>query len=259
MKDYYKILGIERSATPEDIKKAYRRLASKHHPDKGGDKAQFQDVQEAYETLSDTAKRQAYDNPGVHINVGGGPGFNFDDIFQMFGTRFEHPNVRQNRQSRMTLWITLRDIAQGGKRIISIGTRHGSSNVEIEIPPGIEDGDTVRYPGVAPDKSDIVITYRVRPDPKWIRQGSSLMAEETLDFWQLILGTEVVVKSILDKELILTIPALTQPGTMFRIKGHGLTQRHDQLRGDMLIRVQSKLPEKIPQEIIDVIKQKTSQ
>lgn len=253
MKDYYQILGIDRSASDDDIKRAYRKMASKHHPDKGGDKVAFQDVQEAYDTLSDPNKRQFYDNPGIKINVGG-PGFNFNDIFEMFGTRFEQPHVRRTQQARMTLWITLKDVAEGGSRIIAVGGRQGVSNVEIEIPPGIDDGDTVRYPGLGIDKSDLIITFRIRPDPKWQRQGSTLIVEYDIDFWGLILGTEIKVKSILDKELLLTIPLRTNPGTMLRVKGHGLTQKNSQGRGDMIVKVMARMPENIDDDIIMAIK-----
>ena len=78
MQDYYQILGVDRSATDEDIKRAYRRLASQHHPDKGGDKERFQEIQQAYSVLSDPSQRQLYDNPGIRINRGPGPGFDLN-------------------------------------------------------------------------------------------------------------------------------------------------------------------------------------
>ena len=102
MKDYYSTLGVARTATDDEIKRAYRKLASQHHPDKGGDKAQFQAVQEAYSVLSDAQRRQEYDNPRSQAHFAAGPGFNFDDIFGMFGV-----NMRQHqaRSPRLNIWM----------------------------------------------------------------------------------------------------------------------------------------------------------
>ena len=148
MKDYYNILGVDRSATSDDIKRAYRKLASQHHPDKGGDTARFQEIQEAYATLSDDSKRQQYNNPAAQFNFGGtGSQFNFDEIFNIFGA-----DLRGHRKSapRMSLWISLADVMTGGPRSLSLQTNNSSTNVEINIPKCINDGDTVRYPGLAP-------------------------------------------------------------------------------------------------------------
>jgi len=181
VKDYYNTLGINRSASADDIKKAYRKLASQHHPDKAGDTAQFQEIQEAYATLSDTAKRQQYDNPGPQFNSNGpgsfGPGFNFDEIFNIFGA-----DLRGQRKpsSRMSLWITLADVMTGGLRNLSIQTNRGAANLEINIPKGINDGDNVRYPGLAPDGQDLIINYRIKPDPIWRHEGLNIITIQLL-------------------------------------------------------------------------------
>ena len=101
MKNYYQILGVEKSATADDIKRAFRRLASQHHPDKGGDTVKFQEVQEAYGVLGDDAKRAEYDNPRPQFSgfPGGGGGFNMHDMFgQMFGQQFGQPPQRRNHE-----------------------------------------------------------------------------------------------------------------------------------------------------------------
>lgn len=258
MKDYYSILGVTKSASPDDIKRAYRRMASQYHPDKqGGDTAKFQEIEEAYRVLSDPESRSAYDNPrqNVHVNFGG-PGFNFDDIFSMFGV---NPRAR-TPSARLTLWVTLEDVATGGPRLISVQQGNSVGNIEIDIPTGIDDGDTIRYPKMSPDGTDLVITYRVRPHSRWERQGRDIIGTENIDIWDLILGCELPVRDLSDTELILRVPPNTQPGSLLRLKGRGLPnssipgrQRHGP-GGDLLIRVQAKIPTVISQDLLTAIR-----
>lgn len=262
MKDYYKTLGVERSASADEIKKAYRKLASQHHPDRGGDTAKFQEIEEAYRILSDPQQRQAYDNPMPNFGGfgPGGPGmqgFDFDTIFDIFGARFgQHP--QRPRLARMSLWITLRDVAQGGPRTITVGTQSGTQAVEIEIPQGIEDGDTVQYPGLAPGGIDLVVTFRIHPDPKWARQGLTLSTEHVATAWDLLLGGETVIRDILGRELSMTIPPNTQPGTVMRLRAKGLRHRNGAL-GDLMVRLQARWPDNISPNILDAIRQNRTQ
>ena len=181
MTDYYAALGVPKTATADEIKRAFRRLASQHHPDKGGDTQKFQAIQQAYATLGDEQKRAEYDNPrpqfsgfqGFHGTPGG---VNINDIFgQMFGQQFgqQHQHPRRSHV-RMTLWITLLDVATGGKRTVSLGTQSGVSAVEIDIPLGINDGDNVQSEGIGPGGSDLVVQFRISPDRTWIRDGLNL-------------------------------------------------------------------------------------
>lgn len=260
MKNYYEILGVTRESNPDDIKRAYRRLASQHHPDKGGDKHKFQEVEEAYRTLSDPNARARYDNP---MSGRGGPGFGFNNngfdfetIFDIFGARFQHPHQQQRRAQHaiMTLWITLRDVAQGGRKTVSVGTAQGNSTIEIEIPHGINDGESIQYSGIGPGGMDLVITYRIHQDPKWSRNGLTLQSEETISIWDLISGVDLPMRDILGTNLTLTIPPGTQPGTVLRLRGRGLSSRSGP-GGDLLIKVQARIPTDIPQELLDHIDQ----
>jgi curved DNA-binding protein len=259
MTNHYQTLGVDRNATPDEIKRAYRKLASQHHPDKGGDKTKFQEIQSAYDTLSNPQKRAQHDTPNPFGNMGG-QGFNFESIFDIFGTRFQHPQQRQNQHQRamMTLWITLPDVARGGPKTISVGTHQGTMTVEIEIPPGIDDGASVQYPGIGPGGMDLVITFRIHPNPRWERQGPNLITDHPVDVWDLITGTEIKVQDILGATLSLTVPARTQPGTTFRLRERGLAQRSG-ATGDLLVRVQACIPDNIPQPIIDAINQNRNQ
>jgi curved DNA-binding protein len=257
MKNPYDILGVDRNSGPGEIKQAYRKLASQHHPDKGGDKAQFQEIQSAYDILSNPQRRAAHDNPPNPFgNFGSHPGFNFENIFDVFGARFQQQHRRQ--QAQMTLWVTLMDIAQPGRKTVSVGTHLGTTTVEIEMPVGINDGDSVQYGGIGPNGMDLIITFRIHPNPKWQRQGSNLIVDYELSIWDLILGGDIHVEDILGNRLSLNIPPQTQPRTTFRLRGRGLGQRNGP-SGDMLVRVQAVLPENIPQNIIDTIAQTRQQ
>ena len=265
MQDHYKTLGVDRNATPDSIKKAYRKLASLYHPDKeGGSKTKFQEVEEAYRTLGDPGKRQQYDNPSPfgqqgfsgfhqHNNT-----FDIDAIFSMFGARFQGGHPHMQRRAQMQLWITLQDVAQGGPRTITVGTQHGAHAVEIEIPRGIGDGDSVQYGGIGPGGIDLVITFRVHPTPKYERRGQNIIMDQTVSVWDLILGAEITVADVLNNRLELAIPAGTQPGTVLRLRGRGLPHRAEPT-GDLLVRVQAIIPNTIDPELLALIEQKRNQ
>jgi curved DNA-binding protein len=256
MSNHYQTLGVDRNATPDQIKRAYRKLASQHHPDReGGDKHKFQEIEQAYRTLSDPQQRAQHDTPNSFNNTNG-QGFDFDSIFNVFGTRFNQP--RQHQRAMMTLWITLPDVARGGSKTISVGTHQGTMTAEIEIPSGIDDGASVQYPGIGPGGMDLVITFRIHPNPRWERQGPNLITDHPVDIWDLITGTEITVQDILGATFRLTVPARTQPGTTFRLRERGLAQRSG-ATGDLLVRVQARIPDNIPQPIIDAIIQNRTQ
>ena len=249
MTTHYQTLGVERTASAEDIKRAYRRLASQHHPDRGGDTATFQTIQAAYDVIGDEQKRQQYDNPVPQFNGQPG-GFDFNNIFNMFGARFQQAGQPQSQQVRMSLWITLADVAQGGTRTVSLGPM----TVEIEIPLGINDGDHVQYANIGPGGSNLVVCFRIHPHPKWQRQGLNLTQEESVNIWDLILGSDLQIRDVMNHTLSMSVPARTQPGTQLRLRGRGLRDRQGHV-GDLFVRVQARIPDSIPQELLDQIAQ----
>jgi len=258
MPNYYETLGIARSASAEEIKRAYRKLASQHHPDKGGDKEKFQAIQAAYATLSNPQQRAAYDNPRPQMPPGfefhaNGP-FDMNTIFNMFGTRFQHNGQQRHQQARMDLWITIVDVATGGRRTVSVGSNQGTLTVEIEIPKGIEDGNVVHYSGLGPGGMDLLVTYRIHAHPKWNRQGLTLQTEHVLSIWQLILGCETTIKNVVGDELMLTIPPMTQPGTVLRLRNHGLASKSGS-PGHLLVKIQALIPASIPENLLNLIKE----
>ena len=264
MKDYYSILGLSKTATPDEIKKAYRKLASVHHPDKGGDTAKFQELEQAYRVLSDPAQRASYDNPQPQGFPGGGfnfhsQPFDFDNIFNMFGARFHHPGGQPRQPAttaRMTLWVQLSDIAAGGTKTVSVGTSAGTQLIELEMPLGVEDGSSVVYPKLAPGGIDLVVTFKIHPNPKWVRDGFNLFTEQKVSVWTLITGGDVLVRDILGRELNVSVPPGTQPGQTLRCRGRGLPDRSNN-PGDMMIRIQAEIPQNIPDNLMDLIRQQT--
>ena len=260
MTNHYQTLGVDRNATTDQIKRAYRKLASQHHPDKGGDKTKFQEIQVAYDTLGNAQKRAEYDNPrpqGFNFQHHGGPGgFDFQTIFDVFGARFQQPQRAQRAQ--MTLWITLQDVAMATRKTISVGTPQGTQVVEIDIPSNIDDGDNVQYSGIGPGGMDLIITFRIHPNPKWRKQGPNLTVDQDISIWDLILGGEILIQDILGNQFNLTIPPRTQSNTTFRLKGRGLGQKGNS-PGDMFVRVNAIIPAHIPQPLIDAITQNRGQ
>lgn len=257
MKDYYSILGVNKAASADDIKRAYRRLASQHHPDKGGDKSKFQEIQEAYSVLGDENKKKEYDNPRpqTHFSFGGMPGgMNLDDIFNMFGM-----NARQQTMTpRLQLWIGLEDVARGGPRPISLQIGDKINTVEIDIPQGIGDGDTIRYPKLGPGGQDLIITFRIKSDPRWHRDGLDITTDRTINIYDLILGTELPIVDLLGTTLMLKVPPCTQPGSILRMRGRGLPSstlpgRSNRPPGDILVRIQGYIPTELPKDLIDAV------
>jgi curved DNA-binding protein len=253
VKDYYKILGVERTANDDDIKRAFRRLASQHHPDKGGDTTRFQEIQEAYATLSDAERRREYDNPTRFTQSTNMGGFDFDTIFNMFGTRFNDARPRNNA-ARIQLWIRLHDVAVGGPRTIAVSSPAGQQNIEITIPAGIEDGGSVRYARIAPGGLDLIVTFRIRPEPGWERQDAHLIRDVTMNIWDLVLGTDVMITTLEDRSISVTVPEHTQPGTLLRVRGHGFVRRGTSDRGDLFVRVSARLPDRVSTELLEHIR-----
>ena len=255
MTDHYATLGVARNATQDEIKRAFRKLASQHHPDKGGDTQKFQEIQAAYDTLGDAGKRQAYDNPAPQFGgFGGGAQFgNMHDIFaQMFGGQSPFGQQPRRNHVRMSLWITLLDVARGGRRPVALGTQAGTNTVEIEIPKGINDGDNVQYPGLAPGGQDLVIQFRIQPHADFQRQGLNLVTTHKVSIWTLILGGDTEIQTVEGNRLVVKIAPHTQPGTTLRLRSQGLGDQSGQ-KGDLMVQIQTEIPKTIAPEIITAI------
>jgi len=262
MTDHYVTLGVAKDATPEDIKKAYRRLAAIHHPDKGGDTAEFQKVQAAYETLSDPQKKHEYDNPRQHHGGGFPGGFEFhthgfdinDIIGQMFGGGGGpfHSPFQQN--FRTTIWVTLEQVYTGSEQMLQMQGPGGVQVVKIQIPKGVENGQTMRFDNII-QGAILLVDFRVHPHPKYSRVGQDLQGIHRISVLDLIAGTNFEYSTISGKTFTVDVKPGTQPDSTLRIAGQGLPIPNSTDFGDQLILLKPFIPDKIDSRIINSIKQ----
>ena len=263
MTDYYSTLGVAKNANAEEIKKAYRKLAGKHHPDKGGDTATFQKIEEAYRILSDPQQRQQYDNPMSQANPfqgfpGGGfqfnmNGFNMDEIFgQMFRQHNQHHQRQQQNVYRTTYWITLEQVYNGGEEILKLQTPTGLHMVRVNIPKGIQDGGQVRYEKVV-ESSDLVVEYRIHPNLKYERKMNDLYTNHLISVLDLIVGTSFEFVTLSGKTLEVTVAPGTQPYMHLKLNNHGMPIQGTTAYGDQIILLKPFIPDNIDSRITDSI------
>jgi len=266
MSDHYQTLGVAKNATPDQIKKAYRKLASKHHPDKGGDKEVFQNIQSAYDILSDPQKRHQYDNP-IPENLRGfqtGPGgFSFNmhgmDINDIFSQMFHGQppfGQRQNKQIfRTNVNITLLDAFNGTNIQYKLNTHTGLKIIDIKIPPGIKSGDQMRYDNVL-DSAILVVEFIVLPNLNFDRKDNDLYSNVSISVLDLIVGTKFEFTTISGTKVEVNVRPKTQPYMQLRLQGHGMPINYNpDIRGDQLLLIKPYIPDNIDQTILDSILQ----
>lgn len=345
-RDYYDILGVSKGASDDDIKRAFRKLAHQHHPDKpGGDAEKFKEINAAYQTLGDAEKRKKYDQFGAgYEQMGGGAGgfgqgfggfdfrnggvnFDMNDLGEMFGDIFSgggraRREPPRGRHVEMDVTLTFAESAFGadkdvkiyktiacgdcggngaekGSKLVDCGQCNGSGQVRkvqqtilgnfqtvgvcprcngegkspekacrkcggqgvtkgereinIKVPAGIADGEILRVSGegeAAPRggrAGDLYLTIRVKPDPRFSRDGFDVRSAIEIGVGTAALGGAVTVDT-LDGEVELTIPAGTQPGQTFRLKGRGITHLRKGGRGDHYVDVTVRIPKKLSKE-----------
>ena len=252
--DYYSILGGSKNASTDDIKKAYRKLASQHHPDRGGDTKKFQEIQAAYDTLGDPDKRSQYDNPMQGMPGGFGFQFNnFDinDIFgHMFGQRQQHHPGKQIFRTAIT--ITLEDVLNGASKVLKIHTQTGQKMVNIEVPKGIPDSSQIKYDNII-DNAILLVEFRILPHLKFERRGSDLLSNHQISILDLIVGTKFEFTTMSGKTLEVSVAPKTQPYVQLKIPGQGLPIYQSNSYGDQIILLKPYMPTTIDQEITDSI------
>jgi DnaJ-class molecular chaperone len=252
--DYYKVLGVSKTATQDEIKKAYRKLAMEHHPDRGGDTIRFAEINEAYETLKDTTKRAEYDQPKQEYNFNS---TNMDDILNaFFGTMRGYPNVRKNRDIKIAITLDLEEVVTGKDLIANYNLFNGQSTIAtIKIHAGIQDGEAIRFKGLGDNsiasipRGDLIVLVRVKKHSVFERDGKNLKCTKEVSVFDLILGTSVVIKSLTGNEINVKIPKGTQPGTVFSIAGYGLIDPAKGITGHLYLTVKGFVP-KISDDII---------
>jgi curved DNA-binding protein len=274
--DYYKILGVEKTATPEEIKKKYRKLAMKYHPDKTkGDKAseeKFKQISEAYAVLSDPEKKKEYDTFGSsgfkqkYSQEDIFRNFDFEDILRGFGFgglggfgggRRSQGGFSGHRQAVKgsdlvyELPLTLREIAEGATKTIVLQHQGSGGQVNVKIPKGMIEGKKIRLPGKgeagpfggAP--GDLFIKAKVLPDPVFFTDGHDLNVNKVIRLSEALLGTTVSVPTISGKELSLKVPPGTQHKTKMRIPGQGLPHMKGQAHGDLYVHILLSFPKEL--------------
>lgn len=270
--DYYSTLGVEKGASDDDIKKAYRKMAMKHHPDRGGDEATFKKISEAYDVLSDPQKKQMVDmgvdprnqnsgNYGNSFNQGpfefhfGGVPPGMEDIFGRFGfgSGFNQRPLRKNKSLNITVAVTLEDVLTGKdlNAEITVPGTNKRKMINIAIPAGIEMGQQIKYEGMGDDSirdlrpGDLIVNVDIVPHPLFRREASSLIFEKTISVWDAILGTTIDINTLDNKVLTITVPKGTQPGTTLSCKGEGLPIIRSRQRGNLLINIKVEVPKNL--------------
>lgn len=239
--DPYKTLGIDRSADASTIKSAYRRLASKHHPDRGGDTATFQSIQAAYDILGDPHKKREFDNPQPKFN--GFPGQGFGNINDFFNNIF---NQQQRKLYTVTVFVTLEQIVKGSVENVQINTPAGVKLLQLKIPTEIEDGYQVSYDGIMQDGL-LQVQYRVHRHPVFTKKGKDLYSQLQVNVLELITGTTAIINDIRGNGIEIKIDRMTKPGSKLRLPGRGIDG------GDHYLLIDGTLPDKIGEDTLNQI------
>lgn len=279
-KDYYKTLGVSRSASADEIRSAYRKLAMKYHPDRNpGDKQaedHFKEINEAYQVLSDSQKRARYDQLGSAYsswqssgrpgggfdwsqwsNANGQQQVNLDEIFgaggfsDFFSSIFSGVGGAQSRggaagpyrspEAEYPTTISLEEAYQGTTRSLdSAGQRK-----QIRIPPGVREGSRIRFAGGGVGGSDVYLRISISPDPNLERKGDDLYMPVSVDVFTVLLGGEVEVNT-LGGRIRVNIPAGTQPDQLIRLTGRGMPLlKSPETKGDLYLRVRVQIPKNL--------------
>jgi curved DNA-binding protein len=261
-KDYYKILGVDRKATPEEIKKSYRQLARKFHPDLNKEKAaetRFKDINEANEVLSDGEKRKAYDELGTGPQQGQQfrppPNWNqqhdfraqrqntrdadFSDFFEeLFAARAkqEEARQRQTQDSHARIAVSLRDSFAGATRQINLGNK----TLNVKIPKGLIAGQVIRLKGQGSGQpaGDLYLEVEFAPDPLYRAEGKDLFIDLPITPWEAALGAEVKTPTPTGS-IMLKVPPNSAYGKELRVKGKGIPAA---MPGDLHVRLVIVLP-----------------
>jgi len=284
--DYYKTLGVDKKATQDEIKKAFRKLAVKYHPDRNpGDKSaedKFKEINEAYAVLSDPQKKEQYDtfgSSGFHkqysqedifrnfdfggtfrdMGMGGG-----EDIFsRLFGGAFGRGGGRgggfragpqKGGDLEMETDVSFRDAALGAEKVIAFRRNKGArEELKVKIPAGVDNGSKIRISGKGGQgegggpPGDLYLIIRVLPDPVFSRDGGDLIVERSIPFSAACLGVSLDVPT-LEGDKRIKVPAGIQPCTKIRLKGCGIKPLASNAKGDLYVKITVHVPEAMSEE-----------
>lgn len=287
--DPYKVLGVAKTATQDEIKKAYRKLAKKLHPDlhpgDSGKQAEFQAVSAAYDLLGDPEKRRQFDAGEIdasgqerpernfyHQYAGGNEGRRYDpgtgqegfeDMSDLFSDLFGRRGSGGYRQSfdargqdlRYNLEVDFLDVARGGKHAV---TMPDGKRLDISIPKGLREGQTLRLRGKGGSghgkgpAGDALVTISIRPHPVFQREGDDIEVELPISFDEAVLGAKVEVPTI-DGPVSMSIPKGASSGRRLRLKGKGIAKSGGGA-GDQIVRLRIDIPKHTDAQMEEIAK-----
>ena len=268
-RDCYDVLGVTKSASKDEIKKAYRKLALKFHPDKTkGDKVseeKFKEASEAYHILSDEKRKANYDQFGhaAFEGGGGGQGFggfdtsSFSDIFEDFFSDFggggstRRSSNRGNRNVQVRMALSIKEAMMNNEKTINYKLPSGRDEyATIKIPAGVQHGVTFKFSGMGDDsiknmpRGDLMVQMSVLDSDGYTRKGNDLYTDKTIDCFQAIRGHDFNLKTLEDKIIKVKVPAGTQPGTILAVKGRGMpVHKTVGIRGNLYVKIHILIPQ----------------
>lgn len=285
--DYYQTLGVSKTATQDEIRKAYKKLARQYHPDVKPDDAvaaeKFKEIQEAYDVLGDKEKREKYDRFGAnwkHAGAQGGPGGQHHwsggsggagpvDIEELFGGGFDFHDLfgggrggrsrtqappRKGADLKTAIHVSFETAALGGEHDLHYRVDGSAQQIAVKIPAGIEPGQQIRLAGQGSPglnggpAGDLLITVNVGAHPWFQREGNRLLLELPLTPAEAALGIRVEVPTLQEGPVMLTVPPGTSSGMKLRLKGKGLIDRKTKQVGDQFVTIKIVVPKSLSKE-----------
>jgi curved DNA-binding protein len=276
MKNYYDVLGVSEDASNDQIKKAFKDIAKKEHPDRGGDEARFKEANDAYDTLKSSQKRHDYDTMrkfgGTRQGGGQHPFFNediFGDFFSGFqngdmdfggkfnftqgpgGARTFRSSNRGNRNVQVRMALSIKEAMTHNDKTINYKLPSGRDEfATVKIPAGVQHGVTFKFPGMGDDaiknvpRGDLMVIMSVLDSDGYTRKGNDLYTDKTIDCFQAIRGHDFNLKTLEDKIIKVKVPAGTQANTILQVKGQGMpVHKTIGIRGNLYVKVHVLIPQ----------------
>lgn len=267
MKNYYDILGVSENASADQIKRAFKDIAKREHPDRGGNEEIFKEANEAYDTLKDTGKRNEYDTVRKYGQPGTGGNFSFrsgdifgEEMFEQFFSGFGGPNMRTrsfrsrpraNKSINVRMALSIKEAMNNLEKTISYKLPSGKEEfATVKIPAGVQNGVTFRYKGMGDDsiknvpRGDLMVQMSVLDSDGFTRKGNDLYVEKTINCFEAIKGCVVDIKELNENIVKVKVPMGTQPGTLLNVKGRGMpVHKTLNIRGNLYVKINVLIPQ----------------